>query len=135
MLKSLGPFLFGALDPIHAVGEPSIASARRALEIMDVGSKNTLITVTSSVVPPVQLGLVQAGFVCQSVSAVLWTHPPQAWVGCFQPNFDLWAQNRGALRAKPIKYSNIHLPQRINRGFRYLCNSVELDLNDLSQGK
>lgn len=135
MLKSLGPFLFGALDPINAVGDPSIASAGRALEIIDVGSKNTLMAVMSSVVPPVRSGLVQAGFVCQSVSAVLWTHPPQAWVCCFQPCFVLWAQNQRAVRAKPIKYSGIHLPQRINRRFRYLCNSVALDLNDLSQGK
>lgn len=62
MLESLGAFLFGTLDPIHAVGDLSIASAGRALEIIDVES--TLITVTSSVVLPVQSGLEQAGFVC-----------------------------------------------------------------------
>lgn len=64
MLKSLGAFLFGALDPIHAVGDLSIASAGTALEIIDVESRNTLITVTSTVVLPAQSGLEQAGFVC-----------------------------------------------------------------------
>lgn len=78
MLKSLGPFLFGALDPVHAVGDLSMASAGRAIEIIDVESKNTLITVTSSVILPVQSGLEQAGFVCESVSAVLWTCPPSS---------------------------------------------------------
>lgn len=63
-LKSPGTFLFGALDPTRAVGDLSIASAERALEIIDVESKNTLITVTSSVVLPMQSGLEQAGFVC-----------------------------------------------------------------------
>lgn len=38
-----------------------------------------------------------------------------------------------ALRARPIKYSGVQLPQRINRGLGYLCTFVDLDLNlDLS---
>lgn len=94
MLKSLGAFLFGAVDPIHAVGDLSKASAGRALEIIDVESKNTLITVTSSLFFPHSRSLSRLDLSVQSVSAVLWTCPPQLWVCCFQPYFVLWTQNQ-----------------------------------------
>lgn len=64
MLKSLGLFLLGAVEPIHGVGALSRASAGRALEIIDVESKNTLITVTSSVHPSQDLSRLDLSVQC-----------------------------------------------------------------------
>lgn len=94
MLRSLGVFLFGALDPIHALGDLSIASAGRALEIIDVESKNTLITVTSSLFFLHSQALSRLHLSVQSIGAVLWTHPPQLWGCCSQPYFIIWTQNQ-----------------------------------------
>lgn len=128
-LKSLGMFLFGALDPIHAVGDLSIASAERALEIIDVESKNTLITVTSSVVLPMQSGLEQAGFVC--TVSVLCCGLILLRSGCAVSSLISYfgRRIREHWAPDPSNIQGIHLPQRINRGFGYL------DPNDLLQGK
>lgn len=134
MLKSLGPFLFGALDPIHAVGDLSIASAGRALEIIDVESKNALIPVTSPTVLPVQSGLEQAGFVCTVLvlyCGLVLLRSGSAVSSIFCSSGTESENTEG----QTVKYSGIHLPQGINRGFGYLSNSVDLDLNDLSQGR
>lgn len=127
-------FLFGALDPIHAAGDLSIASAGRTLEIIDVESKNTLITVTSSLFFPHSQGLCRLDLSAQSVGAVLWTHPPQLWVCCSQPYSVLWTQNQST-EGQTHQIFRRPSSTEINRGFGYLFNSVDLDLNDLSQGK
>lgn len=126
-------FLFGAVDPIHAVRDLSVASAGRALEIIDVESKNTLITVTSFLFFPQRAW---AGWICLHKVLVLYCGLVLLSSGCAVPSHILFFGHRiRALKFRPIRYSGIHLPQRINRGFGYLCNSVDLDLNDLSQGE
>lgn len=137
MLKSLRVYLLGASDQSHATVGLSITSAGRALEMVSVESKNTLMTVTSSVVSPLQPGLLQAqlrmaDLSVQSVSTVAWAHPPEVYACYHQSCFIIWAWRQTALRARPIKYSGIQLPQGINRGLGYLCTFMDLDRNDLS---
>lgn len=66
----------------------------------------------------------------QSVGTLARTHLPQVYVCYYQPHFIIWAPRQTALRARPIKYSGIQLPQRVeDLGISVL---VDLDLNDLS---
>lgn len=68
MLKSLRVYQLGALDPIHAIVDLSIASAGRALEIIGVESKHTLSSLSHLLFLPYSQDFASSaqggGFVC-----------------------------------------------------------------------
>lgn len=107
----------GASDLICCIVDISIASAWTALGTIGVGSKNTLLADTSSTVSPVQPGLLQAQVRVTDLSVqsitTQWTHHSQVHVCCYQSFFRIWAQTRTVHR--PLKYSSIQLPKRINQ--------------------
>lgn len=135
MLKSLRVYLLGALDLIHAIVDLSIASAGSALEIIGVESKNMPSSLSHHLLflPYSQdfCRLSSRWRICLCKALVL-------WCGLILLGFmyavtsPISLSGQTALRARPIKYSGIQPPQRINRGLGYLCTFVDLDLNDLS---
>lgn len=104
-----GVYLSGTLGPIHTVGDPSIASAGRALEIIGVESKNPLLSLSHHLS---FLLYSQEEFCRLSSGWWICLYSVDSIMRCMyhQPYFMFWALRQTALKARPIKYfvSNFH---------------------------